>query len=160
MAYGFARSIPCTATPLNRLDTAEVTGSIPVAPTVGTPCAGGCRMDWAAGRGSFACLGEGASIVVSGSGRCERSPVDLEQVVDGADESPLARRGVESSARESPEPVVGFDVPEDCLDGGFAFSVSNGSVFGSETVNHGSADFDRVGTAAAVVLEQFACRGR
>lgn len=49
--------------------------------------------------------------------------MDLEQVVDGANETPFARCSGESSAGESPEPEVGFDVPEDRLDDGLAFGV-------------------------------------
>jgi len=40
--------------------------------------------------GVLVCLGGGASVLVPGSGGCESLPVDLEQVVDCADESPLA----------------------------------------------------------------------
>ena len=36
-----------------------------------------------------ACPGWAASILVPGSGGCESLAVDFEQVVDGADESPL-----------------------------------------------------------------------
>jgi len=50
--------------------------------------AGGCRMD---GRraGVPTCRGGGASILVLDLGGCESLPVDLEQLEDGADESPL-----------------------------------------------------------------------
>ena len=42
------------------------------------------------GVGVSACSGGGASILVPGSGSCDSVSVDFEQVVDGADESPLA----------------------------------------------------------------------
>ena len=51
----------------------------------------------APGRGFSAWMGGGVPILVPGSGGCESLPVDLEQVMDGAQESPLTRGGVESS---------------------------------------------------------------
>ena len=86
--------------------------------------------------------------------------VDLEEVVGGAHESPLTCRGVEPSHGESPESEVGFDVPEYCLDGGFAFGVDSGTVVGGEPFNHGVAYGDRIGESGAVVLEEFAGSGR
>lgn len=61
---------------------------VPSGRATGILRAGGCRMD---GRraGVPTCLGGGASILVLDLGGCESLPVDLEQVVDGADESPL-----------------------------------------------------------------------
>ena len=41
------------------------------------------------GAGVSACLGGAALILVPGSGGCESLPVDFEQVMDGAHESPL-----------------------------------------------------------------------
>jgi hypothetical protein len=41
------------------------------------------------GRGFSACLGGDAPILVPDSGGCELLPVDFEEVVDGAHESPL-----------------------------------------------------------------------
>lgn len=41
------------------------------------------------GAGVSACWGGGASVLVPGSGGDESVSMDLEQVVDGADESPL-----------------------------------------------------------------------
>lgn len=111
------------------------------------------------GRGFSACLGGDALIVVPGLGGWELLAVDLEEVVGGAHESPLTCRGVESSHGESAEPEVGFDVPEDCLDSGFAFGVDSGTVFGGEPFNHCLADLDRIGETAAMVLEEFAGSG-
>lgn len=53
------------------------------------PLVRGLSHRWPRGWGFLVCLGGGASILVPGSGGCELVAVDLEQVVDGAHESPL-----------------------------------------------------------------------
>ena len=52
------------------------------------PCGGGCRMDGLRS-GGFGVFGLRRVILVPGLGGGESVPVDLEQVVDGADEPPL-----------------------------------------------------------------------
>ena len=67
----------------------EVAGSNPASPTERTFALG--AVAWMVlGAGVSVCLDGGASVLVPGSGGGESLPVDLEQVVDCADESPLA----------------------------------------------------------------------
>ena len=64
------------------------------------------------GRVVFGASGWGRADPFPGLGVWEWLPVDLEQVVDGAHESPLTCCGVDSLYGESAEPEGGFDVPE------------------------------------------------
>jgi|GEM_PF-5367503 hypothetical protein len=55
----------------------------------GNPYVGGLSHRWSRGGGFQRVLGGDAPILVPDSGGCESVAVDLEQVVDGAHESPL-----------------------------------------------------------------------
>ena len=78
-------------------------------------------------------------------------PVELQEVVGGADEPPFAGDGGEASTGEPPVSEVLFEVPEHWLDGGASFGEGGGSVWTFEPLEHSGPKLDGVFSAATVV---------
>src|SRR6516164_8084759 len=83
----------------------------------------------------------------------------LQEVVDRADQAPLAQRRRCTASREAPEAQVGLDVAEDRFGGDFALGVAGASLVGSEPLEHRLAQPRWIRTARPPVVAQLARPG-